>query len=178
VSKKESKKEKVVAAESSDSSDSSDSDEEVVKAPSPVAKVAAKEESSDSDSSDSSDEEAAAPAAKVAAKEESSDSDSSDSSDDEAAPVAGEKRAAEVVEVAAKKVKTEEGPVAVAVAVPADQADVKTCFVGNMSFDLDEDTIWAAFDEWVGAGSVVSVRLITDRETQRPKGYVILSSYL
>jgi hypothetical protein len=76
--------------------------------------------------------------------------------------------------MASKKVKIEVGSIA-ATPVAAGDTDVKTCFVGNMSFDLDEDNIWAAFDEWIGAGSVVSVRLITDH-SGRPKGNVLLYS--
>jgi hypothetical protein len=95
--------------------------------------------------------------------------DSTESAYYVSAPVTGEKRdAEEVVPVAAKKVKTEEGSVAVA-AAPTGGADAKTCFVANLAFDLDVNSIWAAFDEWIGAGSVVSVRLTTDH-SGRPKG--------
>merc|ERR1712233_28651 len=43
-----------------------------------------------------------------------------------------------------------------------------TCFVGNLSYDTDEDSIRAFFGE---AGSVASVRMITDRDTGAPKGF-------
>jgi nucleolin len=44
----------------------------------------------------------------------------------------------------------------------------KTLFVGNLSFQADENTIYETFGEY---GSVQSVRLITDRETGAPKGF-------
>ncbi|KAJ1663898.1 nuclear localization sequence binding protein [Coemansia sp. RSA 1813] len=44
----------------------------------------------------------------------------------------------------------------------------KVLFIGNMSFRSTEDSVRAAFEE---CGTVVSVRIITDRETGRPKGY-------
>ncbi|KAF7330957.1 Nuclear localization sequence-binding protein [Mycena venus] len=44
-----------------------------------------------------------------------------------------------------------------------------TLFVGNLSFGVDEDTVWSFFNEC--GGSVKSVRLPTDRDTGRPKGF-------
>ncbi|KAJ2357423.1 hypothetical protein GGF43_001467 [Coemansia sp. RSA 2618] len=44
----------------------------------------------------------------------------------------------------------------------------KTLFMGNMSFHSTEDSIREAFAE---CGNVVSVRIVTDRETGRPKGF-------
>ncbi|KAJ2497821.1 hypothetical protein GGH96_004821 [Coemansia sp. RSA 1972] len=44
----------------------------------------------------------------------------------------------------------------------------KTLFMGNMSFHSTEDSIREAFSE---CGEVVSVRIVTDRETGRPKGF-------
>ena len=43
-----------------------------------------------------------------------------------------------------------------------------TLFVGNLSWDATEDMIWESFSEY---GSVKSVRLPTDRESGRPKGF-------
>lgn len=43
-----------------------------------------------------------------------------------------------------------------------------TIFVGNLPFDADEDTMRSHFS---GAGEVLSVRIATDRETGRPRGF-------
>lgn len=47
-------------------------------------------------------------------------------------------------------------------------APSKVLFVGNLSWNIVEDTLWDAFSEY---GEVSSVRLPTDRETGKPKGY-------
>lgn len=41
-------------------------------------------------------------------------------------------------------------------------------YVGNLSYDLSENQLRQAFEEY---GDVVSVRMITDRETGRPRGF-------
>ncbi|KAF9518377.1 hypothetical protein BS47DRAFT_1375325 [Hydnum rufescens UP504] len=41
-------------------------------------------------------------------------------------------------------------------------------FIGNLDFNCTEDGVWEAFGDF---GEIVSVRLPTDRETQRPKGF-------
>jgi cold-inducible RNA-binding protein len=41
-------------------------------------------------------------------------------------------------------------------------------YVGNMSFDMTEEDLRQAFGEF---GEVSSVRIITDRETGRPRGF-------
>ncbi|ORY82645.1 hypothetical protein BCR37DRAFT_346971, partial [Protomyces lactucae-debilis] len=41
-------------------------------------------------------------------------------------------------------------------------------FIGNLSFDATEDAVYTAFGE---CGEIQSVRLPTDRETGRPKGF-------
>ncbi|ORY02822.1 RNA-binding domain-containing protein, partial [Basidiobolus meristosporus CBS 931.73] len=43
-----------------------------------------------------------------------------------------------------------------------------TLFIGNLSFNSSEDSIRAAFAE---CGEVLSIRLPTDRDTGRPKGF-------
>lgn len=43
-----------------------------------------------------------------------------------------------------------------------------TLFVGNLSFEATEDSVWEAFANY---GGVSSVRLPTDRETGNPKGF-------
>lgn len=42
-----------------------------------------------------------------------------------------------------------------------------TLFVGNLSFGVTEDTVWSFFNDY----GVKNVRLPTDRETGRPKGF-------
>ena len=41
-------------------------------------------------------------------------------------------------------------------------------YVGNLSYNLSEDQLTRAFEEF---GSVKSVRLVTDRETGRARGF-------
>jgi RNA recognition motif-containing protein len=41
-------------------------------------------------------------------------------------------------------------------------------YVGNLSYQLHEDQLTKAFEEY---GEVKSVRIITDRETGRPRGF-------
>lgn len=41
-------------------------------------------------------------------------------------------------------------------------------FVGNLSFSVDEDTLWETFGEH---GDVKNVRVPTDRDTGKPKGF-------
>lgn len=41
-------------------------------------------------------------------------------------------------------------------------------YVGNLSYQLHEDQLTKAFEQY---GDVASVRLMTDRETGRPRGF-------
>lgn len=50
----------------------------------------------------------------------------------------------------------------------ARSAPTKVLFVGNLSWNTVEDTIWNAFSEY---GEVTSVRIPTDMESGKPKGY-------
>jgi nucleolin len=70
------------------------------------------------------------------------------------------KRANEEVEQDAtpKKMKSE----------GSEQSESCVCFVGNLSWNLDEDSLAQVFVE---CGEVTSVRLITEKGTNRPKGY-------
>lgn len=45
-------------------------------------------------------------------------------------------------------------------------------YVGNLSYDTDEATLRAAFEE--GGRTVNSVAIITDRETGRPRGFAFV----
>ncbi|KAK7053839.1 hypothetical protein R3P38DRAFT_3577417 [Favolaschia claudopus] len=51
----------------------------------------------------------------------------------------------------------------------SESAPSATLFVGNLSFGVDEDKVWSFFTEC--GGNVKSVRLPTDRDTGRPKGF-------
>ena len=42
-------------------------------------------------------------------------------------------------------------------------------YVGNLSFDLDEDTLRAALEE--PGGTIKDLHIVTDRETGRPRGF-------
>ena len=44
-------------------------------------------------------------------------------------------------------------------------------YVGNLSYQLHEDQLSKAFEQY---GEVASVRLITDRETGRPRGFAFV----
>lgn len=50
---------------------------------------------------------------------------------------------------------------------PAAAEGVKNLFVGNMSWNIDEDWLRREFE---GFGEIVGCRVITDRETGRAKG--------
>ena len=51
----------------------------------------------------------------------------------------------------------------------------KNIYVGNLSFDSTESSVRQAFEEF---GTVDEVKLITDRDTGRPRGFgfVVMSS--
>ena len=44
----------------------------------------------------------------------------------------------------------------------------KTLFVGNLPYSMTEDRLRTLFE---ASGTIVSVRIVIDRETQRPKGF-------
>jgi RNA recognition motif-containing protein len=45
-------------------------------------------------------------------------------------------------------------------------------YVGNLSYDITEDKLRAVFSE---AGTISSVDVIMDRETNRPKGFAFIT---
>jgi nucleolin len=165
----------VASNDDSGSSDSSE-DESDEEAPAPKANGTkpAKDDSaseSESDSSeDDSDDEAPAPKAAAARAGASSDeesdsdnsaSDSDDSSDEseEEAPPTKKRKAETAAEPVVKKTKTE----------GTEEEGIKNLFVGNLSWNVDEEWLKREFEEF---GEITGCRVITDRETQRPKGYV------
>ncbi|KAJ5519991.1 hypothetical protein N7463_000444 [Penicillium fimorum] len=153
------KAEKKVAAkaESSDSSDSDSSSESEDEKPAPK-KAEKKAESSDSDSDSSSESESEAKKAS-SDSESGSDSDSSDSdSDSEETPVSKKRKADEEPAAAAKKSKTDDLP----------EGAVANLFIGNLSWNVDEEWLQREFAEF---GELNGVRIVTDRETGRSRGF-------
>ncbi|KAI8917427.1 hypothetical protein BC831DRAFT_484968 [Entophlyctis helioformis] len=155
-------------AESDSDSDSSSDDEETETS---AAKAESESESSD-DNDDSDDEEETASAEKkTESSAESSDSDSDSDDEDEEeeeeekpAAKAGTKRAAEEEEAPAKKQKNNDGE--------AVDAANTTVFVGNLSWNVDEDMLAGAFAD---CGEVESARIITDKMTGKKKGFGYVS---
>lgn len=174
---------------SSDSSDSDSSSESEAEKPAPKSKkedkkAAKKEESSDSDSSsesedekpaakdtemkdaDSSDSDSSESEDEEKAKKDSSDSDSSDSDSDseevekkEEAP-SKKRKAEEAPEPAQKKIK---------VYVNGEEKEATAnLFVGNLSWNIDEEWLTREFEEF---GELQGVRIITDRDSGRSKGF-------
>jgi nucleolin len=174
------------SSEESSSSDDSSSEEEVAPAKkaapakaAPAKKAAKKESSSEEESSSSDDssseeeEEVKKPAAKAAAKKEesedsSSEEESSSDEEEEEKPAADNKRKRDEengdsatngdAEESNKKAKTEEAPA------------TSNFFIGNLPWSADEDSV-KQFFESQGVSVVHDVRLITDRETGRKKGF-------
>lgn len=154
-------------ANSDAESDSDSSEEETApkaKVNGATKKAATKAESdSDSDSDSSSESEEEKPAAKKADSSDDSDADSdadSDSDGDEEEAPSKKRKAEEVAEPAVKKNKTEE--------TPAGGEGIKNLFVGNLSWNIDEDWLRREFESF---GDIVGCRVITDRETGRAKGF-------
>lgn len=113
-------------------------------------------DSDDSDSSASSEDDDA---------EEDSEDDSesgsgSDSSSDD------EEEAAEP----SKKRKADDEPVASAKKAKVDEEDsgVKNLFVGNLSWNIDDEWLYREFEEF---GEITGARVVTDRDSGRSKGF-------
>lgn len=143
--------------ESSSSSSDSESDDET-----PVAAKLALAKKESSSSSSDSESDAEAPVAKVETKSSSGSSSSSSSSDSENEEVKEE--------IAPKKRKAEEEtPVAEKkVAVSSEEGGDTTCFIGNLSWNVDEAMLAECFKD---CGEVKATRIITERDTGRSKGF-------
>jgi nucleolin len=153
-----SKKEDKKVAKKEESSDSSDSDEAEAEAKDTEMKDA---DSSDSDSSDSDSEEKPA-AKKEKDSSDSSDSDSSSSDEEEKKEEAPSKKrkAEEAAEPSQKKIK---------VVVNGEEKEATAnLFVGNLSWNIDEEWLTREFEEF---GELQGVRIITDRDSGRSKGF-------
>ncbi|MCJ1262721.1 hypothetical protein MMC22_002591 [Lobaria immixta] len=110
-----------------------------------LTKVAASQQASSEEDAGSSDSSGSA-------------SDSEESSEDEA--VASKKRKADTnVVPAAKKSKTE---------ASGDDSGPKNLFVGQLSWNVDEDWLTREFERF---GELSSVRVISDKNTGRSKGF-------
>lgn len=57
---------------------------------------------------------------------------------------------------------------ATAAARPTNTGEVKSIYVGNVAFNAPRGALQSLFEEY---GKVISVRLMTDRVTRRPRGY-------
>jgi hypothetical protein len=69
----------------------------------------------------------------------------------------------------------DEAPAAKKAKNDSQSGESSTVFVGNLSFNVDEDTLAQEFAE---AGEVTGVRIITDASTGRKKGLVDFLFYL
>ncbi|KIX92795.1 uncharacterized protein Z520_11458 [Fonsecaea multimorphosa CBS 102226] len=177
-------KTKPAASDSEEEDDDESSEEESDEEETPTTtgakkgRAAVEEEDDDEESSDESDsdEETAGPKTTKATKangvkaaessdeeaedsdESSDESDESEVSEDEEAEAKPAKRKAEDAEApAAKKTKVEE-----------DGSRGSNLFVGNLSWNVDEEWLKSEFEEF---GELSGVRLITQREDGRSKGY-------
>lgn len=160
-----------VAAEASDSEDDSDDASDESDEEKPVASGAAADDESEDDSSEESssdDDEDDAPAAKTngvkqvkgdeSDEEDASSDEDSDESEEEAEAKPAKRKADEVDEPVAKKSKVE-----------SDGKELSAnLFVGNLSWNVDEEWLKAEFEEF---GEIAGVRLITNRDDGRSKGF-------
>jgi len=160
----------VAASESEEDSDASSDEESEDEKPAinGGAKVGAQDddESADESSEESESDEEETPAAKTngvkadaSSDEDASSDDDSDESEDEKVEVKPTKRKAEeVVEPVAKKNKVD----------PDGKEPSANLFVGNLSWNVDEEWLKSEFE---GFGELAGVRLITNRDDGRSKGY-------
>ncbi|KAF9945088.1 hypothetical protein BGZ65_011193 [Modicella reniformis] len=150
------KNEKAKSSSDSDSNSDSDSDDEEEKK---EEKTKAEEKSDPSSASDSSSD----------SDKSSSDSDSDDEKED-SGNKNKRKNDAESTPVT-KKTKAENGSAAAAVVAAAaaiTSGASTTVFVGGLSWNVDNDWLRSEFTE---CGEIADVRVITDRDSQRSKGF-------
>jgi nucleolin len=133
--------------DSEDSSDESDDSEEETAAPKKALKQSETNDN-DSDTSLSSD---------------SSDSDSEEEAPSDDAKVNKKRKADDSVEAVVKKSKTVNGS---ADAAPSGN-QIKNLFIGNLSWNIDEEWLTREFEEF---GEITRVNIVTDRDSGRSKG--------
>ncbi|KAK5174150.1 nuclear localization sequence binding protein [Saxophila tyrrhenica] len=151
------------AQDDDESSDSSDSEEGGAKVNGKAAATSDESDASDSEASSASDSDEAEAKAGAGAEDASSDESSSDQEEEvikTEQPVNKKRKASETVTPAGKKLK---------VTVEGQQKDATAnLFVGNLSFNIDEEWLTREFEEF---GQLKGVRIITDRESGRSKGF-------
>jgi len=155
---------------SSESSSESDSDADSSSDSDSGAKVrstkkVASDSESSSDSSDSESDTKLKSSKKAGDDSDSeSNSDSSDSDSDHAEPDSKKRKATAEAETTPKKAKTG----------PSTEEGIKNLFIGGLSWNVDEDWLRSEFEQF---GEIVAVRIVTDRESGRSKGYVLSNSF-
>jgi nucleolin len=108
------------------------------------------DDSDDSASSDSSDDDDE--------KDAASDSDDSDDSESETEAPSKKRKAEDEPASAGKKAKTE----------VAEDTGSKNLFVGNLSWNIDDEWLFREFEEF---GEITRANVLTDRESGRSKGF-------
>jgi nucleolin len=58
--------------------------------------------------------------------------------------------------------------------VEAEEEGIKNLFVGNLSWNIDEEWLTREFEEF---GEITGARIITDKATGKAKGYVPCSRF-
>ncbi|EGD85811.1 RNA binding protein, partial [Trichophyton rubrum CBS 118892] len=152
----------------SDEEDSEDSDdeEEVKKAPKETKAAVKKDEVSESEDSDDSEESESDEPAKAKKDDDEEDEEEEDSDDSDSSEEEEEKEA----EKPQKKRKAEEEaePVAKKAKVDVPEGASANLFVGNLSWNVDEEWLRSEFEEF---GELAGTRIVTDRESGRSRGF-------
>lgn len=150
----------------SESSDSSDSEDDAN-----IAKAANEAEPSDEDSESDSEVEAK-PNLKsngpIKAAKADASSDDSESDDEADSSDSDEEEEAKSTQPAKRKFEEEPTPTAKKTKTDVAEGQGSNLFVGNLSWNVDEDWLKAEFETF---GELASVRLITDRDSGRSKGF-------
>ncbi|KAL8687064.1 MAG: hypothetical protein Q9218_006661 [Villophora microphyllina] len=164
----EGKKGDEAAIDADSEDDSSEDDDEAIEAPGAVdakalngklERVASKEASAAASSNGSDD--SASDSAAAGASGSDSDSDSSDDEEEEPAPSKKRKADTEPAPVA-KKVKAD------AMAASIEDMGKANLFVGNLSWNVDEDWLVREFEKF---GEIKGTRIVTDKESGRSRGF-------
>ncbi|MBW0495766.1 hypothetical protein O181_035481 [Austropuccinia psidii MF-1] len=162
------KKESETSEDSSSDDDTSSDSETASKAALPTQNGKAGSESDDSSSDDDSDEDSdeESKTSKPTAVSKQALMDSSDSSDDSDSSEEEESTppTSSVVNANSKKRKAEDETSS----QKKPKSEVTTVYVGGLSYNVDNDWLKSEFES---CGSITDVRVITDRATQKSKGF-------